>query len=288
MNGVKSKEEKRFQLFWKILFILISIIALIPIIRVISMSLSSKNAIMSGKVFVYPVEFTLDAYKKAIRSGSFTSAFLYSVVLMVISTVISMVMTVLAAYPLSKKKLKGAGVIMTLFVLTMYLDPGIIPKYLNVKDFNMIDAVWALIVPEALSAYNMIIMCQAFRGIDSSLYEAAKIDGCNETQTLIKIALPLVFPTIATLALFYAVGRWNRLSDVLYYVNSSNLYTVQMVLKQMIESVKISQQEGLTSQLVADNIKSASIVISMAPMVIVYPFIQKYFTSGIMLGAVKG
>jgi putative aldouronate transport system permease protein len=152
----------------------------------------------------------------------------------------------------------------------------------------MIDTVWALIVPEALSAYNMIIMCQAFRGIDSSLYEAAKIDGCNETQTLIKIALPLVFPTIATLALFYAVGRWNRLSDVLYYVNSSNLYTVQMVLKQMIESVKISQQEGLTSQLVADNIKSASIVISMAPMVIVYPFIQKYFTSGIMLGAVKG
>ena len=288
MNGVKSEEEKRFQLFWKILFILISIIALIPIIRVVSMSLSSKNAIMSGKVFVYPVEFTLDAYKKAIRSGSFTSAFLYSVVLMVISTVISMVMTVLAAYPLSKKKLKGAGVIMTLFVLTMYLDPGIIPKYLNVKDFNMIDTVWALIVPEALSAYNMIIMCQAFRGIDSSLYEAAKIDGCNETQTLVKIALPLVFPTIATLALFYAVGRWNRLSDVLYYVNSSNLYTVQMVLKQMIESVKISQQEGLTSQLVADNIKSASIVISMAPMVIVYPFIQKYFTSGIMLGAVKG
>ena len=288
MNGVKSEEEKRFQLFWKILFILISIIALIPIIRVVSMSLSSKNAIMSGKVFVYPVEFTLDAYKKAIRSGSFTSAFLYSVVLMVISTVISMIMTVLAAYPLSKKKLKGAGVIMTLFVLTMYLDPGIIPKYLNVKDFNMIDTVWALIVPEALSAYNMIIMCQAFRGIDSSLYEAAKIDGCNETQTLVKIALPLVFPTIATLALFYAVGRWNRLSDVLYYVNSSNLYTVQMVLKQMIESVKISQQEGLTSQLVADNIKSASIVISMAPMVIVYPFIQKYFTSGIMLGAVKG
>ncbi|QOV18386.1 carbohydrate ABC transporter permease [Blautia liquoris] len=288
MNGVKSKEEKRFQLFWKILFILISIIALIPIIRVISMSLSSKNAILSGKVFLYPVEFTLDAYKKAIKSGSFTSSFLYSVVLMVISTVISMVMTVLAAYPLSKKKLKGAGVIMTLFVLTMYLDPGIIPKYLNVKDFNMIDTVWALIVPEALSAYNMIIMCQAFRGIDSSLYEAAKIDGCNETQTLIKIALPLVFPTIATLALFYAVGRWNRLSDVLYYVNSSNLYTVQMVLKQMIESVKISQQEGLTSQLVADNIKSASIVISMAPMVIVYPFIQKYFTSGIMLGAVKG
>ena len=204
------------------------------------------------------------------------------------ATTVCMVMTVLAAYPLSKSKLKGAGVIMTMFVLTMYLDPGIIPKYLNVKDFKMIDTVWALIIPEALSAYNMIIMCTAFRGIDSSLYEAAKIDGCSEIQTLFKIALPLVYPTLATLALFYAVGRWNRLSDVLYYVNSSKLYTVQMVLKQLIESVKISQEEGMTSQLVADNIKSASIVISMTPMVIAYPFIQKYFTSGIMLGAVKG
>lgn len=288
MGGVKSKEEKRFQLFWKIIFILISIIALVPIVRVVSMSVSSKNAILSGKVFLYPVEFTIEAYQKAIKSGSFTSSFLYSVLLMGIATAICMLMTVLAAYPLSKKNLKGVGVIMTLFVLTMYLDPGIIPKYLNVKDFGLIDTVWALIVPEALSAYNMIIMCQAFRGIDLSLYEAAKIDGCSEIQTLLKIALPLVFPTLATLALFYAVGRWNRLSDVLYYVNSSNLYTVQMVLKQMIESVKISQQEGMTSQLVADNIKSASIVISMAPMVIVYPFIQKYFTSGIMLGAVKG
>ncbi len=288
MSGVRSKEEKRFQFFWKILFIAISIIALVPIVRVISISVSSKDAILSGKVFLYLVEFTMEAYQKAIKSGSFISSFLYSVVLMGAATAICMLMTVLAAYPLSKKNLKGVSVVMTLFVLTMYLDPGIIPKYLNVKDFGLIDTVWALIVPEALSAYNMIIMCQAFRGIDSSLYEAAKIDGCSEIQTLLKIALPLVFPTLATLALFYAVGRWNRLSDVLYYVNSSNLYTVQMVLKQMIESVKISQQEGMTSQLVADNIKSASIVISMAPMVIVYPFIQKYFTSGIMLGAVKG
>lgn len=134
----------------------------------------------------------------------------------------------------------------------------------------------------------MIIMCTAFKGIDSSLYDAAKIDGCNEIQTLLKVALPLVYPTLATLSLFYAVGRWNRLSDVLYYVNSSRLYTVQMVLKQMIEAVKISQEEGASSQLLADNIKSASVMISMLPMLIVYPFIQKYFTKGIMLGAVKG
>ncbi|SET97796.1 putative aldouronate transport system permease protein [Lacrimispora sphenoides] len=288
MGELKSKTERRFQVFWNTFFVVISIIAMIPILRVISMSLSSKDAILSGKVFLYPVQFTTEAYIRAFRSGSFVSSFIYSVFLMLGSTAVCIIMTIMAAYPLSKKNLKGGTIIMTLFVLTMYLDPGIIPKYLNVKDFKLIDTVWALIIPEALSAYNMIIMCTAFKGLDSSLYEAAKIDGCNEIQTLFRVAIPLVYPTLATLALFYAVGRWNRLSDVLYYVNTSKLYTVQMVLKQLIESVKISQEEGIASQLVADNIKSASIVISMTPMIIAYPFIQKYFTKGIMLGAVKG
>jgi putative aldouronate transport system permease protein len=288
MSELKSKADRRFQLFWNIFFVVISVVALIPIVRVVSMSLSSKDAILGGKVFLYPVQFTVEAYIRSFHSGSFVSSFIYSVFLMIGSTAVCIVMTVLAAYPLSKKNLKGGAIIMTLFVLTMYLDPGIIPKYLNVKSFNLIDKVWALIIPEALSAYNMIIMCTAFKGLDSSLYEAAKIDGCSEIQTLFKVALPLVYPTLATLALFYAVGRWNRLSDVLYYVNSSKLYTVQMVLKQLIEAVKLTQEEGIQSQLVADNIKSASIVISMTPMVIAYPFIQKYFTKGIMLGAVKG
>lgn len=288
MGELKTKADRRFQLFWNTFFVVISIVAMIPIIRVLSMSFSSKDAILGGRVFLYPVQFTVEAYIRAFKSGSFLSSFVYSVFLMLGSTAVCIVMTVLAAYPLSRKGLRGSTFIMTLFVLTMYLDPGIIPKYLNVKDFKLIDTVWALIIPEALSAYNMIIMCTAFRGLDASLYEAAKIDGCSEVQTLLKVALPLVYPTLATLALFYAVGRWNRLSDVLYYVNSSRLYTVQMVLKQLIESVAISQQEGLTTQLVADNIKSASIIISMTPMIIAYPFVQKYFTKGIMLGAVKG
>ena len=275
MSTLNSKGERRFQLCWNTIFIVVSIIALIPIFRVISVSLSSKDAILSGKVFLYPVQITVEAYVRAFRSGSFLSSFGFSIILMLVATVVCMVMTILAAYPLSKTNLKGTGIIMTLFVLTMYLDPGIIPKYLNIRDLNMLDKVWALIIPEALSAYNMIIMCTAFKSLDSSLYEAAKIDGCTEFQIMTKIALPLVYPTMATLALFYAVGRWN-------------LYTVQMVLKQLIESIKISQEEGAVSQLVADNIKSASIVISMTPMVIAYPFIQKYFTQGIMLGAVKG
>lgn len=288
MSALNSKNEKVFQFFWSSFFIVITAIAMIPILRVISVSFSSKDAITAGQVLVWPIGFNTEAYGKAISSGSFIRAFGYSIALMIGSTFVSLLMTVLAAYPLSKKNLVGGSIVMTLFVFTMYLNPGIIPEYLNVKSFNLIDTVWALVIPGALSAYNMIIMCNAFRGIDSSIYDAAKIDGCSEGRTLISVALPLVYPTMATLGLFYAVSRWNGISDVLYYINSSKLYTVQMVLKQFIEAVNVSVEEGLNTNLVAENIKAASIVISMLPMLIVYPFVQKFFTKGIMIGAVKG
>ena len=287
-SSLNSKSEKIFQWFWSIFFIVVTCIAMVPILRVISVSFSSKDAITAGRVWVAPVGFNVEAYVRAFQSGSFVRAFGYSIALMIGSTVVNLIMTVLAAYPLSKKNLVGGGAIMTLFVLTMYLNPGTIPEYLNVKSFGMIDKVWALIVPGALSAYNMIIMCNAFRGIDSAIYDAAKIDGCSETKTLLQVALPLVYPTIATLGLFYAVGRWNGISDVLYYINSSKYFTVQMVLKQFIEAVNVTVEEGLQTNLVAENIKAASIVISMLPMLIVYPFVQKFFTKGIMIGAVKG
>ncbi|MCI8966284.1 MAG: carbohydrate ABC transporter permease [Lachnospiraceae bacterium] len=288
MSALNSKNEKIFQLTWTTFFILVTLIAMVPILRVVSMSFSSKEAINAGRVTLLPIGFTTEAYVKALTSGSFIRAFGYSIVLMLGSTAVNLLMTVLAAYPLSKKHLIGGNAIMTLFVLTMYLNPGIIPEYLNVRDFGLIDKVWALIIPGALSAYNMIIMCNSFKGIDSAIYDAAKIDGCSEARTLVSVILPLVYPTLATLGLFYAVGRWNGISDVLYYINSSKYFTVQMVLKQFIESITISVQEGMQSNLVADNVKSASIVISMLPMLIVYPFVQKFFTKGIMIGAVKG
>lgn len=287
-SALNSKNEKIFQFFWTLFFILVTCIAMVPILRVVSMSFSAKDAITAGKVFILPVGFNTEAYIRAVNSGSFIRAFGYSIVLMLGSTAVNLVMTVLAAYPLSKKNLIGGGVIMTLFVMTMYLHPGVIPTYLNVRDFGLINKVWALIIPGALSAYNMIIMCNAFRGIDSAIYEAATIDGCSQFRTLVSVALPLVYPTIATLGLFYAVGRWNGINDVMYYINDSTLYTVQMVLKQFIESVNVSVEEGMNTNLVAENIKAASIVISMLPMLIVYPFVQKFFTKGIMVGAVKG
>jgi len=288
MGGLKTKEDRRFQTFWVIFFILISVIAIIPVLRVISISFSGRDAINKGQVFIFPIGFNVDAYAKALKSGTFVSSFGYSIILMAVVTAVDMIMTILLAYPLSRKGLKGSKIVNLFCVITMYLNLGTIPNYLNIKSFGMIDTVWALIIPGALSVYNMIIMRTAFASIDDSLYEAARIDGCSEFKIMYRIAIPLCVPTIATLCLFYAVGRWNGIDDQLYYVQKTGLHTVQMALKQMIEAVNVQSEESGTTQLVAENIKAASITLSMTPMLVVYPFIQRFFTQGIMLGAVKG
>lgn len=288
MGGLKTKEDRRFQTFWVIFFILISVIAIIPVLRVISISFSGRDAINKGQVFIFPIGFNVDAYAKALKSGTFVSSFGYSIILMAVVTAVDMIMTILLAYPLSRKGLKGSKIVNLFCVITMYLNLGTIPNYLNIKSFGMIDTVWALIIPGALSVYNMIIMRTAFASIDDSLYEAARIDGCSEFKIMYRIAIPLCVPTIATLCLFYAVGRWNGIDDQLYYVQKTGLHTVQMALKQMIEAVNVQSEESGTTQLVSENIKAASITLSMTPMLVVYPFIQRFFTQGIMLGAVKG
>ncbi len=287
-SELSNASNRAYQIGWGIVFIIISLIAVIPILRVVSISFSAKDSILKGEVFIWPVGFNTDAYTKALKTGNFLGTMGYSVRLMIEAAALNMVMTILLAFPLARRNLKLGGVIMTFCVITMYLNPGTIPTFLNVRDFGLVNTVWALLVPGALSVYNMIIMRTAFRSIDESLYEAARIEGCSEFRIMWQIAVPLTVPTIATLALFYAVSRWNGIEDQIYYINSSNLYTVQMTLKQMIESIAISAEEGSTTQMTPENVKAASITLSMLPMLIVYPFVQRFFTQGIMLGAVKG
>lgn len=293
MSVYESKSNKKAQLFQfslSFIFIFITAIAIVPILHIVAISLSSKQSILSGDVTILPVQFNTEAYARVFGNINFMSSFLFSILLTLAFTALAMFLTILAAYPLSKSNLRGKGMIMTLFIITMYFDPGIVPNYLNIRNLRLIDTIWALLLPGALSAYNLIILKSFFSGIDASLYEAAYIDGCSDFKALYKISIPLAVPAIATLSLFYAVSRWNGVSDVLYYINNSSLFTVQLKLKQMIDSIVISQQEGsvAATNLVAENIKSASIVFSMIPMLIAYPFIQKYFTKGIMLGSVKG
>ena len=287
-SELNNASNRAYQIGWGVFFIIVSIIAIIPILRVISISFSGKDAILKGQVFVFPVGFNTDAYDKALKTGNFLGTMFYSIRLMIEAAAINMVMTILMAFPLARRNLKLGGLIMTFCVLTMYLSPGTIPTFLNVRDFGLVNTIWALLIPGAMSVYNMIIMRTAFRSIDESLYEAARIEGCSEFRIMWQIAVPLTVPTIATLALFYAVSRWNGIEDQIYYINSSGLYTVQMTLKQMIESIAISAEEGSTTQMTPENVKAASITLSMLPMLIVYPFVQRFFTQGIMLGAVKG
>lgn len=292
-DGAKiTKQDRIFEYILAAIFLLICFITITPILNVIAVSLSSKDAILQGSVNIFPVGFNTEAYKNVFGDVSFMHSFGYSIALTAGYTFISMVMTILCAYPLSRSNLKGRSIIMTLIVFTMYFEPGIIPNYLNVKNYGLMDSIPGLILPGMLSAYNMIILRTFFQSIDNSLYEAAYLDGCSELKTLIKVVLPLTTPALATLSLFYAVWRWNNYSDVLFYITNPKLFTVQAKLKQMLDNSQIVNQGEsriLTMQSVApENIKSASIVISMIPMIIAYPFVQKYFTKGIMLGSVKG
>ena len=291
-GAIMTRRDKAFEFTLGAIFLLICFVTMVPILNIIAISLSSKNAILQGIVGILPVDFTTDAYAKVFGDKSFVFSFGYSIVLTAGYTLLTMIVTILCAYPLSRANLKGSAIIMTFIVFTMYFDPGIIPTYLNIKQLGLIDKLGALILPGAISAYNMIILRTFFKSLDASLYEAAYLDGCSEFKTLVRIALPLTTPALATLSLFYAVGRWNGLSDIIFYISDSRLFTVQLKLKQMIDSstmINPGESNMLTIEnITPENIKAASIVISMIPMIIAYPFVQKYFTKGIMLGAVKG
>lgn len=283
--------ERMFQSFLSIFFIALSVVCILPILNVLSVSMSGKVPIMAGEVSVFPIDFNLDAYASVFGDYNFMSSFVYSVLLTLGYTALAMSLTILAAYPLSKQELKGRKVVMVFILITMYFDPGIIPNYMNILNLKLINKVWALVLPGALSAFNLIVLRSFFAKIERALFEAAYIDGCSEFRALFRIAIPMSGSALATLSLLYAVGRWNSVSDVIFYINSSNLYTVQFVLKQMTDAVFMKQQEGgsaLQSNLAVENIKAAAIIFSMLPMLIIYPFIQRYFTEGIMLGSVKG
>lgn len=292
MIGKKGKSEYIFQAVIILLCCIMALVCLLPLLNVLATSLSSPGMILRGKVFFWPKEFTADAYKTVLTSSSFLHSLGYTVGLTVVYTVLTLFMTILCAYPLSKGYLKGRKVIMVFIVFIMYFNAGTIPNYLVVKSMGLLDSPAALILPDLLSAYNMIIMRNFFMSIDNSILEAAYIDGCSEFRLLMKIVLPLSTAVIATLGLFYAVSRWNAIGDVTYYITQPQYMTLQGVLREMIvnaasASLDIGQSQQL-SKTVADSVRSASIVLSIIPILLVYPFIQKYFTKGIMLGSVKG
>lgn len=273
-----------------------ALLCLLPIINIFALSLSSAKAIDAGKVSLWPVEFTFSTYKTLMVGTSIGRTFRNSVLITVIGTLLSMLGTILAAYPLSKAYFWGRKIFTKLAVFTMLFSGGMIPTYLVVYKLGLIDTYGSLWFTGLISTYNMLVMRSFFEAIPAELSESAEIDGATEWGMLLKIFLPLSKPVMATLVLFYGVVYWNSFMDVMLYINSPQKQSLSVFVQQMIQSQMALKQlgnvEGLSvadmASVTSTGVKSAAVFIMIVPMLCVYPFIQKYFVKGIMLGAVKG
>ena len=282
------------QLVLTFVMILFVLICILPFFNVIAISLSSKSAILRGDVTLWPVEFTTKAYEAIVKDASLWKSLFFTIELTVIYTVLAMVMSILIAYPLTIKRLKGRKFFSMFIIFTMYFSGGTIPIYLNLKSFNMLNTMWALVIPGLISTFNVIILKNFFSSLPYELYEASVIDGANDFQILRHIYLPLSYSSIATLSLFYAVGRWNGFSDALYYISDRDLQPLQLKLYNLIkgsQSIDIAVLEGNANELassISESIESATIIFATLPILCVYPFVQRYFVQGVSMGAVKG
>lgn len=287
---VKSTSAKVGDWIFVIICLLISVICVVPMLNLLAKSLSSTDYLIKNAVSLWPKGFNLDAYKTVLSDPKYIRAFFWTVFLTVVCTFVSLTMTILCAYPLIFDKLKGRGVINIIITITMFFNAGTIPNYLLIQSLGLLDNPLVLIIPSCLSVYNMIIMRSFFYGIPDSLRESAEIDGASFIQIMMKIYVPLSKPVMATLALFYAVGRWNGYSDALLYVKKTELYPLQLLLYNIINninSVEVATQEGFSTPGLSASLKAAIVMFSTVPILCVYPWLQKYFIHGVTMGAVK-
>lgn len=277
------------------IYLLVTLLVILyPLVYVISASLSSPHAVISGQVWLFPVDFSLEGYIRVFQNKTFLSGLKNSFILLFFGTLVNIVMTVLAAYPLSRKTFAARRSLMFIFVFFMIFTPGIVPLYIVVKDLNLINSYGALILPTALSAYYVIITRTFFESsIPTALYESAHLDGASEFKILIKIVLPLSKPIIAVLALMYGVTHWNSYFNALLFIDKQENFPLALVLRQILiqNTVDITSVADMKTMLemegMRDLLKYSMIVISSIPILILYPFVQKYFVQGMMLGAVK-
>lgn len=287
---IKGKANKIWDYIIAFVCFLIILICLLPLLNVLARSLSSADAMIKNKVTLWPVGFNFEAYKTVLSNSKYVWSLGWTAILTVICTIVSLIMTTLCAYPLIFKELKGRSFINGFIILTMYFNAGAIPNYLLMKDLDLLGNPLVLILPGCLSVFNMIIMRSFFYGIPESLRESAEIDGAGYFKILSKIYLPLSAPVLATLALFYAVGRWNGFSDALMYMNDRRFHPIQLLLYNILNSVSsldVATQEGFTTPGLSDTLKAATVMFATVPILVIYPWLQRYFISGVTLGAIK-
>ncbi|RCW48367.1 carbohydrate ABC transporter permease [Paenibacillus prosopidis] len=274
---------------------ILAFIALFPFYQTIMLSFSTVTDVGSGKLFLFPSTFDLSSYKFLLLEGKVTQGLIISVIVTIAGTVMSLIVTTAGAYALSKKTLPGRNLIFNGIIFTMFFSGGLIPYFLTLQKLHFQNSLLVMIIPLAVNTFYLILMKNFFNTISPSLEESARIDGAQDITILVRIVVPVSMPIIATMILFYAVDRWNEWWVPTLFINDTKLYPLQLVLRnaltnmsQIIGNAAGSQLAAGTQNIYGDSVRSAMIVISAVPIILVYPFIQKYFAKGIMIGSIKG
>jgi putative aldouronate transport system permease protein len=276
-----------------LLLTLAALTCLLPLLHELAMAISSNDAVLARRVGFIPVEPTLNSFREVFKDRTVLQSLVFSVYLTVTFTVIAMALTVACAYPLTRPELKGRKFFTTVIVITMYFSGGILPLYVLIKTLGMLNTMWSLILPLAVSPFNLIILRTSLMTVPDSITESALIDGASYVRILTRIILPLSLPIVATLSLFYAVGRWNLFQDALFYISDARKYTLQLKLALIVinnTSPEVFQLEGAAAghRIVPAAMTAATVVVATIPILIAYPWLQRYFISGVMMGSVKG
>lgn len=291
----QSRADKAFEAVNLFLLVCIVIVVLYPLVFVAFASISNPAAVINGDMLFWPKGFTLKAYERVFQNVDIMRGYGNTILYTLIGTAVNLVMTILAAYPLSRKDLAGRNVVMIMFVFTMYFSGGLIPSYLIIKSLGMVNTFWALVIPNAVCVWYIIIMRTFFQHtLPHELHEAGVIDGCSNFQLLMKIVLPLSMPVIAVMVLFYGVGHWNSYFSALIYLSDREKYPLQLILREILvqnqtqEMMQMSEESATQQALMAASIKYAVVIVANLPVLLLYPFLQKYFVKGMMIGAIKG
>lgn len=289
----QSKGDTALDIINIVILTLVLIVVLYPLLFVVCASISDMMLVLQGKVFLIPKGINFEAYKSVFKNGNIMLGYRNTILYTIVGTAINLAMTIAGAYPLSRKDFIGRNAITIFFSITMFFSGGLIPTYLVIKSLGLYNSFWVMVIPGAVGMWNMVIMRTYFQtSIPVELQEAAFIDGCSDFGILLKIILPLSSPIIAVMIIFYGVGHWNAFFNALIYLKDHNRFPLQLILREilivndmqnMVDSSSVVQQ-----QMIAESIKYAVIIVSSAPVLMLYPFLQKYFVKGVMVGAIKG
>lgn len=289
---IKNKNDRLFLFFCYAIVTILTLLVLYPLIYIISASFSNSDMVVQGKVWLWPVGFTTEAYKRMLQRSDVWLGYRNTIYYTVLGTLINLAITLMCAYPMARRNLRGRGVIMFMFTFTMMFSGGMVPSYMLVRGLGIMNTTWAMVLPGAMSIYNMIV-CRTFiqTNIPNEMLEAAQIDGCDDIQFFFKMVLPLSKAIIAVLTLWYSVGHWNSYMSAFLYLRESSRYPLQIYLKEiLVQSQHLGDDASVTGNVssIYETLKYSMIVIASAPLLCIYPFIQKYFQKGVMVGSVKG